>query len=353
MPTEETTYDDDFAGEAQGGGPSTRPSSARLTFPGLPGVAVPEVALKPLKKALTASGVDRNPHTVIVAHNKQRDDSMQPKHMEPTNAQKMLRSVAVSPLYPEPVAKWDPGYLNEVAYATSSKERQALDRERERKKLRAEEAAKYKKPPRNKKTDEGAAAESFFDRQMAMDRRLMEGRAEAKDKYLASLCAPPTKHKWCEVQDSFLSRWKQFNKKREENLAKLDASTKPSFRCTLKGFHKPSDEPLVWNEEIAAAFFESQEKCIERLKARETAAEEAAKKASVRGKRRAPFLPKKAQESTPHTPFPPHLQDKVNVAAFKSTYQFKTPLPDFYTRQNTFAEGRNATFEERLAKMRA
>ena len=317
MPTEEA-YDDDFA--AEGGGaaaaPATRPSSARLTFPGLPGVAVPALALKPLKKALTAAGIDRNPHTVIVARNKQRDDSLVPRHMEPTDAQKMLRSSSVEELYPEPVAKWDPGYLNEVAYAAASKARQAASRERERAKLRAEEAAKYPKPPR-KRADEGAAAESFFDRQMAMDRRLQEGRVLAKERFEASQRAPPTKHKWSQVQDSFLGRWTEFNKKREENLAKMDAETRPLF-------HAPGKEPLVWNEEVAAAFFESQEKCIEKLKAREAASEEAAKK----------------------------LSEKVALSQFKSSYAFKTPLPDFYTRQNQFAEGRNATFEERLAKMR-
>ena len=291
MPTEEA-YDDDFA--AEGGAaaaPATRPSSARLTFPGLPGVAVPELALKPLKKALTATGIDRNPHTVIVARNKQRDDSLLPRHMEPTDAQKMLRSSSVEELYPEPVAKWDPGYLNEVAYAEASKARQAANRERGRAKLRAEEAAKYPKPPK-KKEGEGAAAESFFDRQMAMDRRLQEGRVLAKEKFEAAMRAPPTKHKWSEVQDSFLKRWTDFNKKREENIAKLDAETRPTFR--MEG-----QEPKVWNEEIAAAFFASQDACVERLKARETASEEATKK----------------------------LGEKLAVSAFKCTYQFKTPLP--------------------------
>lgn len=321
MPTEEA-YDDDFSGDGapgerpEGAAPSTRPPSARLTFPGLPGVAVPVEALRPLKKALTASGVDRNPHTVIVARNKQRDDALMPRHMEPTDAQKELRSASVEPLYPEPVAKWDKAYLNEVAYAEASKARQAANRERERAKLRAEEAAKYPKPPR-KRADEGAAAESFFDRQMAMDRRLQEGRVLAKERFEASQRAPPTKHKWSQVQDNFLRRWTEFNKKREENLAKMDAETRPLF-------HAPGKEPLVWNEEVAAAFFESQEKCIEKLKAREAAAEEAAKK----------------------------LSEKVALSQFKSSYAFKTPLPDFYTRQNQFAEGRNATFEERLAKMR-
>jgi len=317
MPSEEA-YDDDFA--AEGGNASPRPPppppSARLTFPGLPGVSVPSQALKPLTKVLTATGIDRNPHTVIVAHNKQRDDALKARHMEPTDAQKALRSDSVAPLYPEPVAKWDPGYLNEVAYAETSKARQAADRERGRAKLRAEEAAARAKPAK-KRADEGAATESFFDRQMAMDRRLMEGRALAKEKFEAAQRPPPTKHKWCEVQDSFLKRWTEFNKKREENLAKLDAETRPPF-------HAPGKEPLEWNAEVAAAFFESQDKCIERLKAREAASEEAAKK----------------------------LSEKVALSQFKSTYVFKTPLPDFYTRQSSFAEGRNMTFEERLAKMR-
>ena len=151
-----------------------------------------------------------------------------------------------------------------------------------------------------------------------MDRRLQEGRVLAKERYEASCRAPPTKKKWSQVQHQFLARWTSFNKKREENIEKLDLETRPTFR-------QPGKEALVW-EEVAEEFFESQEKCIERLKARDAEAEAEMKK----------------------------RQEKVADAVFKSKshWVFKNPLPDFYTRQSDFAKKRDMSFEERLATMR-
>ena len=175
---------------------------------------------------------------------------------------------------------------------------------------------------------------------------------------------------WGMVQESFLSRWAEFNIKREKNLAKLDAETLPPFRVTHRVKYikvgagggrsrcgagagaravgndavfvpvylesaltsaPPSpqgvgkvDEPIPvphWVD-VAEGFFERTAAVEERIKARVAeAAVNAAEAAS-----------------------------KVTIQALKARpYKFSQPLPSFHERQAAAAARGNLTCEERLA----
>jgi hypothetical protein len=139
-------------------------------------------------------------------------------------------------------------------------------REEGRRKLLAEEKAAL---PKKKKGGE-ESSETFFDRCAAMDRRLQEARVTAIEAHEKASRPKPTKHKWAEVQGSFLKRWTEFNAKSAKNLEELDLKTRPTFRL-------PGQEPKVWAD-VADSFFESQQKALDKIKEREEAAEAAEKK---------------------------------------------------------------------------
>lgn len=138
-----------------------------------------------------------------------------------------------------------------------------------RKMLAEEKKAQQALFPHRKKNPEGEGGETFFDRCAAMDKRLQEKRVKAVEDYEKSQRPPPTAKKWGEVQDNFLKRWIDFNKKREENLEKLDQETMPPFR-------QPGSEPLAW-EDVQDHFLGSQAECTARIEARVKASEEAMK----------------------------------------------------------------------------
>lgn len=152
------------------------------------------------------------------------------------------------------------------ARAPRSKAIAEKHREEGRKKLLAEERAAL---PKKKKGGE-ESTETFFDRCAAMDRRLQESRVAAVAAYEKAMKPKPTKHKWSEVQDSFLKRWTEFNVKSEKNLAALDLETRPTFRL-------PGQEAKVWAD-VAESFFESQQKALDKIQERQDAAEAAEKK---------------------------------------------------------------------------
>jgi hypothetical protein len=148
-------------------------------------------------------------------------------------------------------------------------------REEGRRKLLAEERAAL--PKRSKgSSSEGESSETFFDRCAAMDRRLQESRVTAKADFEKAQKPKPTKHKWDDVQASFLKRWTDFNEKSAKNLQKLEQETLPTFRL-------PGQEAKVWAD-VADSFFESQQKALDKLKEREEEAEAAAKKGAEKMK---------------------------------------------------------------------
>jgi hypothetical protein len=214
------------------------------------------------------SGSGRDANTVLYTRGKRGTEALKLRNMEPSAAQQALRDF--SHLYPKHIQKWDKGYLNELAYSEKSKAIAEKHREEGRKKLLAEEKAQLERLFPKKKKSEEESQESFFDRCAAMDRRLQEARVKAIEEHEKASKPKPTKHKWGEVQDSFLKRWKDFNVKSEKNLAALDLATRPTFRL-------PGKEPLIWAD-VASEFFESQEKAIAAIKEREEAAEAAEKK---------------------------------------------------------------------------
>ena len=197
------------------------------------------------------------------------------------------------------------------ARAPRSKAIAEKHREEGRKKLLAEERAAL---PKKKKGGE-ESTETFFDRCAAMDRRLQESRVAAVAAYEKAMKPKPTKHKWSEVQDSFLKRWTEFNVKSEKNLAALDLETRPTFRL-------PGQEASVWAD-VADSFFESQQKALDKIKERQEAAEAAEKKGA----------------------------EKMKIEGQKvKPYNFSKPLPDFHARQAKFAERLSLTYEERVDK---
>ncbi len=122
--------------------------------------------------------------------------------------------------------------------------------------------------PKKKKGEE--SSETFFDRCAAMDKRLQEKRVTAMADYEKSQAPKPTKHKWNEVQGSFLKRWTEFNEKSAKNLEALDKETRPTFRL-------PGQDPKVWAD-VASSFFASQQKALDKIEERKQASEAAAKK---------------------------------------------------------------------------
>ena len=139
------------------------------------------------------------------------------------------------------------------------------------------------------------------------------------------------KHLWVNVSKSFLNRWTEFGKKKEEKLAEIDKETLPPFKLlTHHVFNKESGEmeevPIDYRPwaECAEHFFESQQACLDKLNARHELSEQAQKKAAT----------------------------KSSEAAVKALpYKFSKPLPDFHARQAASLEAKNRTFDERLAAM--
>lgn len=318
-------YKDDHIEEE--GPPSAPSSSVRPTvqpfshgfveFPGLPGIKVPSRAFEAKVKVSLPSGSGRDSNTIIVNRGERGMAALEPRNMEPSEAQQALRDF--SHLYPVFVQKWDKGYLNEVAFATkrcvfprcystmtprqhflilfqhlppsppllshttfphstphtplsmacSKAIAEAHMLEGRRKMLAEEKKAQQALFPHRKKNPEGESGETFFDRCAAMDKRLQEKRVKAVEDYEKAQRPPPTAKKWGEVQDNFLKRWIDFNKKREENLEKLDQETMPPFR-------QPGSEPLAW-EDVQDHFLGSQAECTARIEARVKASEEAMK----------------------------------------------------------------------------
>ena len=85
------------------------------TFAALPGVALPAAALHPKLVVEAPSGAGRDASTVIYSRGGRGEAALELRNMEPSAAQQALRDF--SHLYPQPVLKWNKGYLNELAYA--------------------------------------------------------------------------------------------------------------------------------------------------------------------------------------------------------------------------------------------
>ena len=122
MPSDE--YDDDTEVSAAALGSSAAASAAAaaakpkpppITFASLPGVALPAAALHPKLVVEAPSGAGRDASTVIYSRGERGEAALELRNMEPSAAQQALRDF--SHLYPQPVLKWNKGYLNELAYA--------------------------------------------------------------------------------------------------------------------------------------------------------------------------------------------------------------------------------------------
>ena len=97
--------------------PTVQPfSHSMVEFPGLPGVKVPSRAFEAKVKVSLPSGSGRDSNTIIVNRGERGMAALEPRNMEPSEAQQALRDF--SHLYPVFVQKWNKGYLNEVAFAT-------------------------------------------------------------------------------------------------------------------------------------------------------------------------------------------------------------------------------------------
>jgi len=253
---------------------------------------------------------------------------------------------------------YDRAYINELAYMEAgkekSKERRAIEEDRE-KRLRAKQKAAYLAGGRGGAPPPPAGGESstggggFFDRLEAMEKRLQDGRSDAKlafeyehqpDKLYCPSCGGQqswaevkakqkrcTKDKcggagyrpkllWSEVQGSFLGRWEAGIKKAAVNKAKLEAEVLPPFRVTHRHvFDKESggmvEQPIpvpVW-EAVRGEFYARNDEAIARIEARvDLAAKEAAK-----------------------------LADRIKPPTAKE-YKFSKPLPPFWDRQKAMLE---------------
>jgi hypothetical protein len=97
--------------------PTVQPfSHSYIEFEGLPGVKVPARAFDAKVKVSLPSGSGRDSNTIIVNRGERGMAALEPRNMEPSEAQQALRDF--SHLYPVFVQKWNKGYLNEVAFAT-------------------------------------------------------------------------------------------------------------------------------------------------------------------------------------------------------------------------------------------
>lgn len=344
-----------------------RPSSARLSFEGLP-VQLPAAALKPTLVIAAASGAGRDANTLIIRRSSRGQAALRQRNAEPTEAQKAQRDL--SHLYPPEVKTWRKGYLNELAYAITSKARAAEKRkewvaQRNAAERAAREAAMLggRKEKPGHEADEGGA-DAFYDRQDAAARRAQEARtlaaqeaafqAEPVKKFCPKCGAAQTfqdwaagiarcqkadcngalfrpKRVWSEVQASFLARWEAFNKRKDANLTALDKATLPPFKLLSRTvFDKETgdmvEEPIEYAhwDEVEEGFFERQNEALERIKARDELAEAEARKAA----------------------------EKVVAEVVKAKpYKFSRPLPAFWDRQMAALERRNMTFEERMEEM--
>lgn len=360
----EEAFVDDHPGAGGGaGGASVAASkeSSRLRIPGLPGVELPRAALRP--PVVVVKREDEN--TVTVKRSSRGIEALQERNAEPTAAQQALRDF--SSLHPAPVKKWSKALLNEVAYATSSKQLS----EAARRKAKAEERAArdalqhaiFRRKPKaddGEPEDEAKVLAEFFARQEAMTRRQLESRVDGaaaadfaarsrsecpscgaaqsyaefkagvrrcqKDACKGALYRPKTC--WGDVQGSFLKRWHEFRVTKAKHLAELDAETMPPFRVTHKTrFDRATgtmvNEPIPvphWSD-VADEFFKRQEDVALRRKAHEAEAAAKAAEAAVS--------------------FVKQLKAKP--------YRFSQPLPSFHERQAAAAARGALTFEERLA----
>lgn len=230
-----------------------------------------------------------------------------------------------------------------------AKARRALEAEREAR-LLAKHKAAYLSGGRGSAPAPSSGGESssggggFFDRLEAMEKRLQEGRADAKaafeydaqpDKLVCPSCGGVqswaevkakqkrcTKDKcggalyrpkllWTEVRGSFLKRWEDGIKKAQANKAKLEAEVLPPFRVTHRRvFDRETGEMVeqpvpvpVW-EEVRGEFYARNDEAVARIEARLDLAEKEAKK----------------------------LAERIKPPAAKE-YKFSKPLPPFWERQ--------------------
>lgn len=275
--------------------------------------------------------------------------------------------------------KYHKSYLNEVAFAETSKarmlEQRAIDAERA-KRREAMDKAEYmkggklpggKQIERRQETEGGGESTiPFFDRLEAVEKRKMLSREQTKLEYEYSVnpdklscphcgqvqtfaevqaiqrkCTKEScngahyrpKLLWTEVQDSFLGRWQEGQKVKDKHLADLlaDPDVTPVTRVTSvtrydygsKRWTTTEVPERAWDD-VRGAFYKRNDETIERLKARD-AAHEAAQSAPV--------------------------EPAVTQAANRR-FKFSTPLPPFYERQMAMLEKRNMTFDERFEALK-
>jgi hypothetical protein len=354
------------AGAGAGAGAGSNPNPFK--FP----VRVPEAALHPSKHPATAAVSNaRTRETLIINRSSRGLVALRAADYPSSHAKDF------SAFYPTETSRYSKGYLNELAYAETSK-KQAAEKKKAADKKAAEEErearAKYKSGGRKGKAgggggggggggsedgprDANASLAAFFDRQVAVERRREEGRVEAAeaagyeanpDKKVCPSCGAVQSFAewhggirkcnkegcngavyrprllWSEVQDSFLGRWQSGLKKREVNLAKLEAEVAPPFRVTERlvfnketGELEKEDIPKQRWEDVAEEFLTRQDEVVTRLA-------EAAKAAAADRER-------------------VFNREKPKL----TKYKFAKPLPDFFTRQASAVERRNMTFDER------
>lgn len=298
------------------GGPAVTVASPRgLTSPrrsvpapgGLP-VTIPESVLHPdLSRAITVAApkTQRTRDTVIINRSRRGEQAQQPPPV-------LGHGADLSHFYKPEIPTYKKEYLDEVAYAESSKikaraaqAKAAADRAAEEKAARLAFMGGRRGSKGHEETEDGKSSQqAFFDRQVAAEKARVQAREEgsAMAEYNAKLekkvcphCGNPQsyaewragtkrcpkeacggamyrpKRVWSDVQESFLKRWHEFLAKAEENQRKDLEKYTPPFRVThRKVFDKSAgemvDEPIPvrnW-QEVEDAFFARLEEVIAR-----------------------------------------------------------------------------------------
>jgi hypothetical protein len=278
---------------------------------GLP-VTLPLSVLRPKLESATARAppkTTRTRDTVIHTTSRRGEQVRNVHHLQGPGAD-------LSHFYKPEISTYDRGYLDEVAYAEGTKERNRKRQEERQKQLKEEEERarleymgrsgllKDKEEERGEQKDPRERMLEFFDRQLATEKARVTAREEGKamadynaqlDKNICPCCGNTQsfaewrggtkrcpkescggakyrpKQVWAEVQGSFLKRWHDFLKEQERHTQEDLKKYTPAFRVTTrKVFDKASgemvDEPIPvrkWHE-VEEAFFERLEEVVQR-----------------------------------------------------------------------------------------
>jgi hypothetical protein len=273
-------------------------------------------------------------------------------------------------------AVWHKDYLDELAYATTSKARGAARRAESDRRQEAAEAAKKSSfmsggrrtsaPPVSFGGEAPAPARkqnniaAFFDRQLAVEKARMAARTEARlaldyavrhDKHVCSECGAEQtfaemrgaarrctrdgcgrgtfgpKLKWGEVRHSFLKRLSDFLEEQKRHEADAHAADRAEMRTqTRTRFNKATGEaetvtivPAAWSS-VAADFLQ----------------------------RQADFLARKAETEKKLEAARNNFHAGTGRPKLNNNYRFSKPLPSFHERQAAALARRDMSFEERL-----